>query len=83
MEIYCINISKSQWQGNTIWTGTITEILRLRPGQKVSVIISEEIGRNSIQEAINEIAKESEKLDFENHKIMLVPTFEWMSRPEK
>ena len=42
----------------------------------MSIIISEGIGRNNIQEAINDIAKEAEKLDFENHEILLVPTFE-------
>lgn len=76
MDTYYINLSKTNWRTDTMYSGTVMKIRKPVQGQRNSVSMAESIARQNQKQAIDDIIREAQKLDFIEDEIIFIPTFE-------
>jgi hypothetical protein len=76
MDTYHINLSKTNWGTETLYSGTVMKIRKPVQGQRNTVSMAESIARKNQNQAIDDIIREAQKLDFTENEIIFIPTFE-------
>lgn len=76
MDTYHINLSKTTWGTKTLFSGTVMKIRKPVQGQRNTVSTAESIARENPNQAIDDIIREAQKLDFNEDEIIFIPTFE-------
>jgi hypothetical protein len=82
MDTYHINLSKTTWGTETLFTGTVMKLRKPVVGQRNTVSMAENIGRNNQAQAIADIMREAQKLDFTENEIIYLPTYERLTSIE-
>jgi hypothetical protein len=76
MDTYHINLSKTNWGTEILYSGTVMKIRKPIQGQRNTVSMAESIARKNQNQAIDDIIREAQKLDFTENEIIFIPTFE-------
>lgn len=82
MDTYHINLGKTTWGTETLFTGTVMKLNKPTPGQKNTISMAESIARNSKASAIADILHEAANLDFESNEVIFIPTYERLASLE-
>lgn len=82
MDTYHINLGKTKFGKEILWSGTVTKLRKPTPGQKITISMSESIARENKNTAENDIIHEINQIDFENNEVIFVPTYERISSIE-
>lgn len=76
MDTYHINLSKTIFGQETIWSGTVMKLSKPVPGTKNTISTAESLGRETKILAERDILNKAESLDFTNNEIIFVSTYE-------
>lgn len=76
MDTYHINLSKTTWGTETLFSGSVMKLSKPTPGKRNTLSMVESIARNSKAVAIGDVLREAANLDFKNNEIIFIPTFE-------
>lgn len=76
MDTYHINLAKTTWGNETLFSGTVMKLRKTSLKQKNTISMAESIARNSKAAAIADILHEAAVLDFTDNEIIFVPTYE-------
>lgn len=82
MNTYHINLSKTTWGNETLFSGTVMKLRKPVVGQKNIVSMAESIARNNQAQAIADIMSEVQNLDFTLDEIIFLPTYERLTSIE-
>ncbi len=82
MDTYHINLGKSTFGTEVLWSGTVMKMTKPVPGQRNIVSMAESIARKDKNVAIGDILHDAAKLDFANNEVIFIPTFERLTSLE-
>jgi len=82
MGTYHINLTKTSWGTETLFSGTVMKLKKPVVGQRNTVSMAESITRNNQAQAITDIIREAQKLDFIKDEIIFLPTYEHLTSIE-
>lgn len=82
MDTYHINLSKTTWGTETLFSGTVMKLRKPVVGQRNTISTAESIARNNQPQAIADIMREAQNLDFTKDEIIFIPTFERLTSIE-
>ncbi|WP_333809160.1 hypothetical protein [Flavobacterium sp.] len=83
METYHVNLSGVNWNGTTIFSGTVTKLNKPVEGRRNTVSSSESIGRENRIQAVNDIIEKVRDINFEENEVYFLPTYERMESLEQ
>lgn len=76
MDTFHINLSSATWGTETLYSGTVMKISKPLLGQRNTISMAESIARNNQSQAIDDILRKAENLDFLTDEIIFIPTYE-------
>ena len=75
MDTYHINLSKTTWGTETLFSGTVIKIRKPVVGQRNTISMAGSIARNNQAQAIDDIMSKAQKLDFTENEIIFLPKY--------
>ena len=82
MDTFHINLSRTTWGTETLYSGTVMKISKPISEQRNTISMAESIARNNQSQAIADILRKAENLDFTADEVIFIPTFERLTSIE-